>query len=203
MENWKDIVGYEGYYQVSDKGNVRSLDRIINGHFYKGILLKQRKDKDGYLTVVLAKNKVCKWLKVHRLVAISFIPNTENLPTVNHKNEDKTCNAVWNLEWMSVADNNKYGTRNKRIGKAHKNRPHNYMKGEKNYFYGKRFAGADNVTSKKVEQYTLDGIFVKEYNCTREAGESVGVTSGMIGMCCRGKRKTAAGFIWKYKKGSY
>lgn len=112
-EIWKDIQGYEGFYQISNLGRVRSLERIApSGKFVKQIIRKQLKDKDGYCIVGLNKNKSQKTHKVHRLVANAFIENTDNLPEVNHKDEDKTNNEVSNLEWCNAKYNLTYGSRN-------------------------------------------------------------------------------------------
>ena len=197
-EIWKDVAGYEGLYQVSNKGNVRSLDHKSNHHFYKGKVLKARPDKDGYMIVGLSKNGVHKWLKVHRLVAIAFISNPHNYLTVNHKNEIKTCNEVWNLEWMTIKDNNNYGSRRYRISVAQRGKPRDYAKGEKNYFYGKRFCGKDNVTSKRVYQYTFDGEFIRSFDCVREAAETIGVSKSFMGLMCNGKRKQTKGYLFSY-----
>lgn len=167
-EIWKDILGYEGLYQVSNFGRVKSLK------FGKERILKLTKDKDGYLIVNLYKNNKSKTFKVHRLVAEAFIPNPDNLPQVNHKDEDKSNNIVSNLEWCDVKYNQNYGTRNKRIGKSNTN--------------GKR--------SKTVLQYTLDGKFVREWESYRECKRN---GFNHVSECCRGKLKSCEGFIWLYK----
>ena len=110
MEEWKDIKGYEGLYQISNKGRVKSL-------YNKGKILTPGKDKDGYSIVSLYKNKIKKTNKVHRLVAQAFLSNPDNLPQVNHKDENKLNNCVENLEWCSVEYNINYGTRNERTRK--------------------------------------------------------------------------------------
>lgn len=116
-EVWKDIPGYEGLYQVSNTGEVKSLNYRGSGETK---LLKQSTNKKGYKRVVLCKNRKKKNHCVHRLVAIAFIPNPDNLPIVNHIDECKSNNMVSNLEWCTLVYNNTYGTRNERISKSSK-----------------------------------------------------------------------------------
>ena len=102
MENWKAITGYEGIYEVSDQGRVKSLK------YGKEKILKPRKTTWGYLLVSLCKDGHTKQTYVHRIVSEAFIPNPQGLETVNHKDEDKTNNFASNLEWMSQEDNVAY-----------------------------------------------------------------------------------------------
>ena len=137
-EIWKPIKGYEGLYEVSSFGNVRSLDRTIlvirNGMQYycpiKGKLLRPLVKRHGYLGVQLYgrgghKTRGLKGFSVHRLVAETFIPNPNNLPEVNHIDEDKTNNRVDNLEWITHIENSNHGTRGKRIASQHFNKSGN------------------------------------------------------------------------------
>lgn len=121
QEIWKDIKGYKGLYQVSNYGNIRSLGKHVNGRnskrFVKGKIIKLFDDKDGYKIVNLYKKSKMKQFRIHRLVAIAFIPNPNNYPIINHKNEIKNDNKVENLEWCSNKYNCNYGTRNDKIRK--------------------------------------------------------------------------------------
>ena len=179
-EYWKPILNYEGLYEVSNWGRVRSLDRWCSHRrgkqLKKGRILKLCTNKGGYLYVYLWKNGKGKYFLVHRLVAEAFIPNPDNLPQVNHKDENKLNNNAENLEWCSAKYNSNFGTRNERIIVKNTN--------------GK--------CSKKVLQYDLEGNFIREWQSTKECGRN-GFNQGHVAECCRGERKTHKGFIWKYK----
>lgn len=165
-EIWKDIEGYEGLYQVSDKGRVRSMK------FGKERILKPSKDGWGYIFVRLYKNGEQKPYKVHRLVGQAFLLNPNNLPEINHKDEDKTNNSVENLEWCDTKYNLNYGTRNQRISDKH---------------------------SKTVLQYTKYGNFLQEWKSGYDIERNLGYCHGKISACCIGKQKTSYGFVCKYK----
>lgn len=144
-EIWKDIDEYVGLYQVSNYGLVRSLDRTIEFIRNGKITRQKRKGKilncnkiqdDGYCNVTLSKNSNTKIFPVHRLVAEAFIPNPDNLPCVNHKDENKFNNCTDNLEWCTVAYNNSYGTKIDRFKITYKNNNHD-ASGCNNNFYGK------------------------------------------------------------------
>ena len=192
QEIWKDIKGYEGLYQVSNLGRVKSLNYKKTG---KEKILKADTDKDGYLRVCLSKNGKHKNYIVHRLVAIAYIPNTNNYPIVNHRDETQQNNKASNLEWCTCTYNNNYGTRNERLSKAKKGKKHtkeaiNNMKKAK---AGKHI-GSSNPNSKKIYCKELNKVF----NCIVEANEYLGKSrrSSNITQCLRGKTKTAYGMHW-------
>lgn len=168
MENWKAIAGYESRYEVSTGGKVRCLNF---NHTGKPRILKLRKRRDGYLLVDLCKDGNRKSTYVHRLVAEAFIPNPQNLDTVNHRDEDKTNNNVSNLEWMTLLDNNRYGTHDKRVAEAR---------------------------SKQVKQLDKRGNLLATYPSMREAERRTGIAASHIAKCCLGRRKSAGGYVWKY-----
>ena len=129
MSIWKDILGYEKLYKVSNTGKIESAGRLVEvevKHRYKydrivgHVELQPRPNKKGYLRVCLSKNKKKKDLYVHRLVAEAFIPNPENLPEVNHKDGDKTNNNDWNLEWTTHKNNQQHASETKLIASGEK-----------------------------------------------------------------------------------
>lgn len=179
QETWKDIPGYEGSYQVNNYGNVRSLNYNNNG---KTKNISQHKHKTGYLTVILCKNSEKKTKNVHRLVALSFLPNPNNYPCVNHIDGNKENNNVENLEWCTHKQNTahaiKCGLRNQK-----------FMLG---------VTGAKNKLSKKIVQYDLQGNIVNRWDCISDAARFYGVRPGNINNCLRGRNKTYKGYIWRY-----
>ena len=168
-EIWKPVLGYEGLYEVSNLGRVRSIFRWKQYKILKPIL------KKGYFEVGLWKNKKAKWVMVHRIIAIAFIPNPNGFLYINHIDENKMNNCADNLEWCTAKYNCNYGTRNKRIR-------------EKIYI--------------PVLQYTIDGKFVAEYKSIQTAANLINKNPRHISDCCRGKRKSAYGFVWRYKSES-
>ena len=117
-ETWKDVVGYEGLYEVSNKGNVYSVERMdALGREQGGLVLKPKYNNRGYLMVSLYKNGKLKNRTVHRIVAEAFIPNPKGFLEINHKDENKSNNEIFNLEWCTREHNVKYGTSIERISK--------------------------------------------------------------------------------------
>ena len=157
----KDVVGYEGLYAVTSCGKVWSYRRKK--------FLKPWYNNNGYLLVNLFKDRERKIYLIHRLVAEAYIPNPDNLPQINHRDENKTNNCLQNLEWCDAKYNTNYGT-----------------------------CITKRSNSKKIPilQYTLDGEFVREWPSAVDVGKEV---NGNICHCLNGRRKSAYGFIWKYK----
>lgn len=179
---WKDIPGYEGKYQVSNTGKVRSLNYNNTG---KTEVLKPCISNMGYKLINLWKNGKGKNYLIHRLVALAFIPNPNNYPMINHKDENPKNNAVWNLEWCTPQYNINYGTRNERAS--------NSMKG--------KYKGKNNPSAKSVLMFTLDGEFIRRFECVRDANEYLGKprNSVNINMNAKGKSKSAWGYHWEYE----
>lgn len=183
MEEWRDVHGYEGRYQVSNIGRVRSVDRLVRivGNNYRpvrGKILSIGKYPNGYSMVNFTdgKGKVSTKL-VHRLVADAFIPNPNNFPQVNHKDENINNNNVDNLEWCTPKYNANYGTRNARCL-------------EKN----KRFF-------KAVYQIDKDcGMIIRYWENISEASRALGINDSQIGRVCRKEKRnnTAGGYVWRY-----
>ena len=176
MEIWKDIKDYEGLYQVSNLGRVKSLNYNKTG---REQVLKPTMDVDGYLRLTLYKDGKQKF-GVHRLVAEAFIPNPENLPQINHKDEDKTNNCIWNLEWCDSKYNNNYGTRNEKTRQKLINNK-------------KR-----SLAILQICQYT--NKVIAEFPSVMEAERKTGFMETAIRRCCKGKTKTSYGYKWQYKE---
>lgn len=165
-EVWKDIEEFEGLYQVSNLGRVKSLKRT---RVPKEYMLKRVKNKKGYLQVTLSKNGKLYPKLLHRLIATAFI-NNKGFNIVNHIDGNKLNNDLKNLEWCTISDNIR----------------HAYEIGLMS-------------NSKKIEQYTIDGFFLKEWRSSNYASKTLKISQGNINSCLLGKRKTAGGYIWKYK----
>ena len=192
-EEWRDIAGHEDSYQVSSFGRVRSLERYIQQsdgmkapYRIPPKILKPKRTKGGYLAVNLSKNGKAHHHRIHRMVAEAFIPNPEGLPSVNHKNEDKTDNRVENLEWCTVGYNNDYGTRQQRVQINQKQR-------------------------RAVCMMSLDGEVLRDFpTCLSAAryitGESSGksqrvrVTDNNIRRACRLHQHKAYGYRWEFQQ---
>lgn len=192
-EVWKDVKGYEGRYQVSNFGRVKSLERKVltrrkNGYYYNTVPEKVLKPTlstgktGGYPTVKLMKDNKGKTVKVHRLVAEAFIPNPNNYSDVNHKDEDKTNNHVSNLEWCSRKYNNEYGTRKNRIY-SHPN-------------YKRTIRDLGKERRKPVKGTNIKTGEVRIYESMLEA-EKDGFYNQNISRVCRGKAKTHKGYTWE------
>lgn len=171
-EKWKDVVGYESHYIVSSMGRVASVKK---GRLY---MMNPYKSKGGYMIVSLLIDSRRKCMKVHRLVAMSFIPNPECKDTVNHIDEVKSNNSLQNLEWMTMVENMNHGTRNKRISEKNKN---------------------NKKTSKKLLQIDDEGNVVKVWPSIKEASRA-GFERRNISLVYRGKRKSHKGFAWELTK---
>ena len=192
MEEWKDIEGYEGLYQVSNEGRVKSLG---NNKYKKDKILKPNTVRKGYLRVVLSKNNIASSFNIHRLVAKAFIPNSEGKPCVGHKDCNSKNNIVENLYWCTYLENNNHPTT--------KERQSNAKQGGRSYFANRVISDEErkiisNRFSKKVYQYSLDGEFIKEWKSASECGKN-GYSTSAIRSCCSGKRKTSNGYKWSFK----
>ena len=180
-ECWRWIPGYEGLYQVSTRGRVRSVDRWVtckegsktgSKRFLEGKILSPKRNKEGYLRVKLYRNGKLRRFAVHRMVAMAWIDNPMDKPEVNHLDEQKGNNDVYNLEWCSRKYNINYGTGSKRS------------------------ADSRSKTVQAINPST--GVVVLEFPSTCEAGRK-GFDQAAVSNCCRGERKTHKGYMWRYK----
>ena len=195
MEVWKDIPGYEGYYQASTLGNIRSVSRKTRSGYHTGKVLKQRTNHLGYKKVFLCKEGKQKLFSVHRLVALTFIPNPCNLPQVNHKDEVKANNNVFNLEWCTAAYNITYGTRVQRQAEKLRGVPRPERRGKT---WGISFKSrGENPHARKVAQMDLEGNIIQIHNCILDAGEAVGSNRHTIASACK-RAYVSKGYRWAY-----
>lgn len=168
MEIWKDIEGYEGLYQVSSEGMVKSLNYNRTG---KERILKSAKDKYGYLFVKLRKEGTVKYYLIHRLIAIAFIPNPDNKPCIDHINGDKTDNRVENLRWVTHKENMNNPITLNKIGKH---------------------------LRKSILQFSVDGNFIKTWESIMDVQREYDIDKSAIIRCCKNKQNTSCGYIWQY-----
>lgn len=190
MEIWKDITGFEGYYQVSNKGNVRSVERTQkNGKgvmvHYKSRLLKQHPNSNGYLRVVLKKQNVEEKWFVHRLVALHFVDNShpQDYMIVNHIDSDFLNNDANNLEWTNYRGNIQHALQKGRMNRTEDWLKHLRESNEKN---GKPIVGTNIRTGKQVH-----------YACLNDC-KAAGFQPSCVCNCCKGIRKTHKGHKWEY-----
>lgn len=186
QEIWKSIEGYEGKYEISNLGRVKSL--YDNTGRKREKILTPRISKQGYLYLNLWRNSKGRAKKIHRLVAEAFCEKQKDSQCVNHINGIKTDNRAENLEWCTYSYNSKHSF------ETGLQKP---KKGKENGMFGKH--GKEHPSSKPVLQYDLNNNFIKEWENSIEAGKQLGVKGSSIQRCARGDRKTAFGYIWRYK----
>lgn len=170
-EIWKDIKGFEDWYEISNKGRVKSID--------KRIIMKTNLSKSGYERLCLTKNGKSVHKVIHRLVAEAFIPNPNNYAQVNHKNGIKTDNRVENLEWCSASYNVKHAYVNN-------------LKSNKKGIY--------NKLSKPIKQFDKGNNLIGVYGSIREAERKTGIKNQSIIQNLKGRYKEAGGYFWEYVK---
>lgn len=180
VESWADIPGYEGLYQASTFGNIRSI-------YGRKKRLRPAKYSRKYLQVTLYNGGRKECCAVHRLVALAFLPNPQNLPEVNHKDENKLNNRLDNLEWCTRAYNNSYGTAIERHV-------------QNTDYYSPAYIDARRKRMVAVLQY-IDGKCIAKHESSKAASDATGISRENIIAVLKGRRKSAGGFQWKYDGG--
>lgn len=173
-EIWNPLVSYEGLYEVSNFGRVKSLKRQVGTIMFPSVLLVILDGSHGYSHVSLSKEGCRKRVMVHRLVAMAFIPNPENKPHVNHLDSNRKNNHVDNLEWCNQKENMQHALKHGNFSHEHR--------------------------QKKISQYDLNGNFIRDYDSIKEATLKYNLTRGQINRRIKfeGENQIVAGFIWKY-----
>ena len=187
-EVWKAVVGWEGLYEISNLGNVRTL------HYKKPYLMHPVVDSKGYkrISFVLPNSKKYKRYGVHRLVAEAFIPNPNNLPQINHKDENRANNCVDNLEWCTNKYNCNYGSHRKNVSFSRTGLVFSEL-----HIENIRKAHA-KVQGKPVIQLSQNGDFIKQFDSMSSASRELNIAPICISKCCNGKIKSAGGYIFKF-----
>jgi len=188
-EEWRDVVGYEGLYMVSNLGRLKSMPKKKGyAKITSEFLLKISIDKGGYEAIGLLSDGKPYRTGVHRIVAIAFIENPDMKPQVDHVNTVRTENMVSNLRWVTYKENN-----NNPLTILHASES---KIGEKCYLFGK--SGALHNKSKGVAMFNLGGDYIREFGSTREAEHVTGILHQSIAKCCRGILRKSSGYIWRY-----
>ena len=171
-EEWKTIPEWPNY-QASTLGRIRRIDGVLkNGRHWKGRVLKQKRQSNGYMSVMLSENGVTKTKLVHRLIAETFLDNENKYPVVNHKDRNQANNVLDNLEYCTQSYNSTYKD-------AHIERSKKFLK--------------------PVLQFSIDGTFIREWSSATEVKNKLGYEANNIRACCRGVRTKANDFKWQYK----
>lgn len=179
---WKDIVGYENEYQINQFGEIRTLKDSPKLKKYD-VLKPQISKRNGYVYQMLYKNGKEKLLRVHRLVAMAFLPNPNNLPQVNHKDGNKQNNSVDNLEWCEQSDNMKHAYKNGLQIPSENQR--------------KAIINTNKLKQKKVCQIK-DGEIINTFSGISEASRQTKISISCISRCCNLKRKSTNGYEWRF-----
>lgn len=187
LKFWKPVMGYEGLYEISNYGELKSLDKWVDiglgrRQFVKGKIRTAAKASNGYRMTTLSKEGINKTVTIHSLVAMHFIKNPWKKPIVNHRNTIKTDNYIGNLEWATYSENilHAYKYKLRRAPSAGK--------------YGK-----DHHRSRAIIQLTLTGENIREWDSISDAARELGIRGNGVQAVCAGKEKVFKGFIWKYK----
>lgn len=199
QEIWKPVVGWEGFYEISSLGRVRTSGKYVDGRVYKDKIKKARKNKFGYYYVNLFRNKKFKSIRIHQLVAQAFIPNPENKPCIDHIDTNRENNRVENLRWCTYAENANNHLTKQHLSEALKKACSSEKVREQRRINAKKYEKqrlAPIVVG--VSQFTKDGVFIKSFYSASDAAREMGGNCTSIIRCCKGKKPTAYGFIWKY-----
>lgn len=192
QEIWKDVVGYEGLYMVSNYGRIKTVERdcFVSGKNHHTLHINERilpvsKFKNGYLNRTLSKNGITKTYKVHRLVARAFLGEPLERQVVNHKDHNRSNNRLDNLEYVTHKENIKdmwEFSHNTKIRETAK----------------RTIKFAIEKNKKKVNQYSKDGTYIKTWESITDASIHTKANISHISQCCNGQRKSSGGYVWRF-----
>ena len=197
IKRGNDIIDFTGFYQVSNLGNIRSLDRIVtysDGRQYRyagGPHKTVKRKRDGYVYVGLDKNQIVYIGKVHRIVAGAFIPNPDNKPEVDHINGKKDDNRAENLRWVTRSENSRNPVTREQFARK-------YPDIVKKMLETRKRIGSKQA-EREILQFDTGGSFIREYKSIMEIYRTLGYDPSSIVKCCKGKQKTCNGYVWRYK----
>lgn len=191
-EVWQPVKDYEGLYEVSSLGRIRSLNHAVidscgKKQHFKGRLLKPCCTSGNYLIVTLHKGSQKKNFLVHRLVASAFVPNPHNYPQINHKDENKHNNKISNLEWCTAHYNNFYGSHMRRA----------IVTRRSNVNWKRSIVKNAEARKKTVIQCNMNGQTLKVWPSLSEVEKKLKINRSNISACCHGRRENAGGYVWK------
>lgn len=188
-EIWKDVIGYEELYEISNLGRMKHKDTLVNDiNNNRKIHIKERYmkphlGKRGYYVYIVSKNNKKKHLPIHRLIATHFIQNPNNYPVINHINGIKTDNRIENLEWCTYSHNSKEAFR---LGL------------QKTNYENSRFKKYNDSIKKKINQYDMNMNFIKSWDSIQQASRELNICASHICRCCKGNIKSIKGYKWRY-----
>lgn len=211
VEIWKAIPNYEGLYEASNLGRIKSLERFVNNprfknpiHWQEKILEQDNSHPKGYGRITLSKDGKIKRKPIHYWIALAWIPNPENKPCIDHIDDNPTNNSVSNLRWVTHQENNEKESHRKALSIANTGFKHSEERRKKDrevmlkIVEERGLKRGGNYNAKKINEYDLDMNLIRTWDCLTDAAENYGISISIISDVARGKRKQEHNRIWRY-----